>query len=104
MCVCYQENKQRFLKTFIPYLKNNAKASEAKILNMMNEVNKNTRVKIKRSAGERYHRNIITLKFTYLPSRKNTAETAGFQEQHYNHTTLLTDVLIFLKLHWCVFL
>ncbi|XDV17114.1 hypothetical protein PO909_016533 [Leuciscus waleckii] len=45
-----QENKQRFLKTFIPYLKKNEKASEAKILNMMNEVNKITRVKIKRSA------------------------------------------------------
>lgn len=76
VCVCYQENKQRFLKTFIRDLRKNAKASEAKILNMMNEVNKITRVKIKRSAGERYHRNIITLKLTYLPSRINTARTS----------------------------
>ncbi|XP_056111002.1 uncharacterized protein LOC130088309 [Rhinichthys klamathensis goyatoka] len=45
-----QENKQKFLKTFIRDLRKNEKASETKILNMMNEVNKITRVKIKRSA------------------------------------------------------
>ncbi|XP_077101801.1 uncharacterized protein LOC143753360 [Siphateles boraxobius] len=45
-----QENKQRFLKTFIRDLRKNDKASETKILNMMNEVNKITRVKMKRSA------------------------------------------------------
>lgn len=45
-----QENKQRFLKTFIRDLRKNEKASEVKILNMMSEVNKITRVKIKRSA------------------------------------------------------
>ncbi|RXN34382.1 hypothetical protein ROHU_004044 [Labeo rohita] len=41
---------QRFLKTFIRDLRKNNKASEMKILNMMNEVNKISRVKIKRSA------------------------------------------------------
>ncbi|XP_050950981.1 uncharacterized protein mslnb isoform X2 [Labeo rohita] len=45
-----QTNKQRFLKTFIHDLRKNNKASEMKILNMMNEVNKISRVKIKRSA------------------------------------------------------
>ncbi|XP_039511539.1 uncharacterized protein mslnb isoform X1 [Pimephales promelas] len=45
-----QENKQKFLKMFIRDLRKNNKASEMKILNMMNEVNKITRVKIKRSA------------------------------------------------------
>ncbi|KAL1281634.1 hypothetical protein QQF64_000437 [Cirrhinus molitorella] len=45
-----QANKQRFLKTFIRDLRKNDKASEMKILNMMNEVNKVLRVKIKRSA------------------------------------------------------
>uniref|UniRef100_A0A9J7Y4Y7 Uncharacterized protein n=1 Tax=Cyprinus carpio carpio TaxID=630221 RepID=A0A9J7Y4Y7_CYPCA len=45
-----QVNKQRFLKTFIRDLRKNDKASEMKILNMMNEVNKISRVKIKRSA------------------------------------------------------
>uniref|UniRef100_A0A8C1FEU8 Mesothelin-like protein n=1 Tax=Cyprinus carpio carpio TaxID=630221 RepID=A0A8C1FEU8_CYPCA len=45
-----QDNKQRFLKTFIRDLRKNDKASEMKILNMMNEVNKISRVKIKRSA------------------------------------------------------
>uniref|UniRef100_A0A672L1T3 Mesothelin a n=1 Tax=Sinocyclocheilus grahami TaxID=75366 RepID=A0A672L1T3_SINGR len=45
-----QANKQRFLKTFIRDLRKNDKASEKKILNMMNEVNKISRVKIKRSA------------------------------------------------------
>ncbi|XP_073697950.1 mesothelin-like protein [Garra rufa] len=45
-----QANKQRFLKTFIRDLRKNDKASEMKILNMMNEVNKVSRVKIKRSA------------------------------------------------------
>ncbi|XP_051764545.1 uncharacterized protein mslnb isoform X3 [Ctenopharyngodon idella] len=45
-----QENKQRFLKTFIRDLRRNNKASEMKILNMMNEVNKISRVKIKRAA------------------------------------------------------
>ncbi|XP_052402480.1 uncharacterized protein LOC127949391 isoform X2 [Carassius gibelio] len=42
--------KQRFLKTFIRDLRKNDKASEMKILNMMNEVNKISRVKMKRSA------------------------------------------------------
>ncbi|KAL0202220.1 hypothetical protein M9458_000238, partial [Cirrhinus mrigala] len=45
-----QTNKQRFLKTFIRDLRKNDKASEMKILSMMNEVNKISRVKIKRSA------------------------------------------------------
>lgn len=59
VCVLCQEQKQRFLKTFIRDLRRNDKASEMKILNMMNEVNKISRVKIKRSAGEKYHKNII---------------------------------------------
>ncbi|XP_026146566.1 uncharacterized protein mslnb [Carassius auratus] len=42
--------KQKFLKTFIRDLRKTNKASEMKILNMMNEVNKISRVKIKRSA------------------------------------------------------
>ncbi|XP_048051534.1 uncharacterized protein mslnb isoform X1 [Megalobrama amblycephala] len=45
-----QEIKQRFLKTFIRDLRRNDKASEMQILNMMNEVNKISRVRIKRSA------------------------------------------------------
>ncbi|XP_043108750.1 uncharacterized protein mslnb isoform X2 [Puntigrus tetrazona] len=45
-----QDNKQRFLKTFIRDLRKNNKASEMKILNMMIEVTKISRVKIKRSA------------------------------------------------------
>ncbi len=56
VCVC-QANKQRFLKTFIRDLRKNDKASEMKILSMMNEVNKISRVKIKRSAGENHCRN-----------------------------------------------
>lgn len=60
VCLCVrvcQTNKQRFLKTFIRDLRKNNKASEMKILNMMNEVNKISRVKIKRSAGENHCRN-----------------------------------------------
>uniref|UniRef100_A0A673GCZ3 Uncharacterized protein n=1 Tax=Sinocyclocheilus rhinocerous TaxID=307959 RepID=A0A673GCZ3_9TELE len=60
-----QANKQRFLKTFIRDLRKNDKASETKILNMMNEVNKISRVKIKRSAGENHCRN--TTESTLIP-------------------------------------
>ncbi len=56
VCVC-QANKQRFLKTFIRDVRKHDKASETKVLNMMNEVNKISRVKIKRSAGENPCRN-----------------------------------------------
>ncbi|XP_067298636.1 uncharacterized protein [Pseudorasbora parva] len=45
-----QDTKQKFLKTFIRDLRKKEKASEKMILNMMNEVNKVSRVKIKRAA------------------------------------------------------
>lgn len=82
VCVC-QDNKQRFLKTFIRDLRKNDKASEMKILNMMNEVNKISRVKIKRSAGENHCRNttepvrVEGSLCVFLSSPVETACTAG---------------------------